>query len=30
MVEHMMGRQMGPSGRELVVAVNGPTPRRAG
>jgi hypothetical protein len=29
-VEHMMGRQMGPSGRELVVAVSPPTPRRAG
>jgi hypothetical protein len=30
MVEHMIGRQMGPSGRELVVAVDGPSPRRAG
>jgi len=30
MVEHMIGRQMGPSGRELVVAVKGPAPRRAG
>ena len=30
MVEHMIGRQMGPPGRELVVAVHGPAPRRAG
>jgi hypothetical protein len=30
MVEHMIGRQMGPSGRELVVAVHGPSPRFAG
>ncbi len=30
MVEHMMGRQMGRAGRELVVAVEGPAPRFAG
>ena len=30
MVEHMIGRQMGPSGRELVVGVNGPSSRWAG
>jgi len=30
MVEHMIGRQMGPAGRELVVAVHGPSPRFAG
>jgi hypothetical protein len=30
MVEHMIGRQMGPSGRELAVVVHGPSPRRAG
>jgi len=30
MVEHMIGRQMGPPGRELVVGVNGPSSRWAG
>jgi hypothetical protein len=30
MVEHMMGRQMGPAGRELVVAVDRPAPGFAG
>jgi hypothetical protein len=29
-VEHMVGRQMGPAGRELAVAVSGPSPRFAG
>jgi hypothetical protein len=29
-VERMMGRQMGPSGRELAVAVEGPAPQPAG
>src|SRR5579875_3281829 len=29
-VEQMVGRQMGPAGRELVVAVVGPSPRSAG
>ncbi len=30
MVEHMMSRQMGPAGRELVVAVDHPAPGFAG
>lgn len=29
-VEQMVGRQMGPAGRELVVAVSGPSPRFSG
>ncbi|MGH9047593.1 MAG: hypothetical protein ACRDVW_09825 [Acidimicrobiales bacterium] len=30
MVEHMIGRRMGPSGRELVGVVDGPAPKWAG